>query len=577
MMEPMAEDTKKDQRVKAPVLRAKYKSRTLDEFIEKYSRDISRSGMWIKSAKPPALGTLLKVEILLEDASPVISAVGRVVKRREEGEASAENPAGMGIRFLKIDEVSQPVIERIVALKGEDAGPHFENIRTGATVPPPSNTGESHSAFFGSTNPSKEMPADADRTMMRQMNALLGEALRQVNEAAPRKDAAPMPTQKATIMGVAAPAGMLEQALAVAREVEGRKADEGPTKVATRSEIDNALEKLKTLEDPDAKKPEAPKVEAPKVEAPKVEAPKVEAKPSPAKSAAMPPRSLTTKTASVPPPPSTRPIDAETPHIEPAKVEGPAKAVEPVAAAEPAKVVEPVAAAEPAKVDEPVAVAEPAKVDEPVAVAEPAKADEPVAVAEPAKADEPVAAAEPAKVDESVAAAEPAKVDEPVAAAEPAKVDEPIAAAEPAKVEEAVAAAEPAKVEEAVAAAEPAKVEEAVAAAEPAKVDEPVAAAEPVKADEPVAAAEPAKVAVPVVTAKDEAKPTPKKADAKPSTHPVEAQGNPMSMVITVAVIAVLAFAVYWFLLRGNEAPQHPGLDVPGAVSALLAKSPARG
>jgi hypothetical protein len=50
-----------------------------------------------------------------------------------------------------------------------------------------------------------------------------------------------------------------------------------------------------------------------------------------------------------------------------------------------------------------------------------------------------------------------------------------------------------------------------------------------------------------------------------------------MSMVITVAVIAVLAFAVYWFLLRGNEAPQHPGLDVPGAVSALLAKSPARG
>ncbi len=564
----MAEDTKKDQRVKAPVLRAKYKSRTLDEFIEKYSRDISRSGMWIKSAKPPALGTLLKVEILLEDSTPVISAVGRVVKRREEAEATAENPAGMGIRFLKIDEVSQPVIDRIVALKGEDAGPHFENIRTGATVPPTQGgTGESHSAFFGTTNPSKEMPPDADRTMMRQMNALLGEALRQVNESAPRKDAAPVPTQKATIMGVAAPAGMLEQALAVARE-EGKKADEGPTKVATRSEIDNALEKLKTIEEPDARKVEPAKVEPAKVEAPKAEAPKAEApKAEPAKAAPVrtpPVRSVTTKTASIPPPPSTRPIEAEAVKVEePAKVEE--KPAEPVKA-------EAVKAEEPAKVEE--KLAEPAK-------AEAAKVEEPAKVEE--KPTEAAKVEEPAKVEEkSVEAAkveEPAKVEEKPA--EPAKAEE--TPAEPAKAE-AAKVEEPAKVEEkpteAAKVEEPAKVEEKPA--EAAKVEEPAKAEEtPAVVD----AVEEKKADAPKVDEKkpDEKKPEVKKADApkheekKPEDKSADDQSSPMNMVITVAIIAALAFAVYWFLLRGGESAQHPAIDQGGAVSALVVRGPSKG
>ncbi|MFO0651857.1 MAG: PilZ domain-containing protein [Polyangiales bacterium] len=576
----MAEDTKKDQRVKAPVLRAKYKSRTLDEFIEKYSRDISRSGMWIKSAKPPALGTLLKVEILLEDSTPVISAVGRVVKRREEAEATAENPAGMGIRFLKIDEVSQPVIDRIVALKGEDAGPHFENIRTGATVPPTQGgTGESHSAFFGTTNPSKEMPPDADRTMMRQMNALLGEALRQVNESAPRKDAAPVPTQKATIMGVAAPAGMLEQALAVARE-EGKKADEGPTKVATRSEIDNALEKLKTIEDPDARKAEPAKAEAPKAEpakaeAPKAEAPKAEApKAEPAKAEAPkaapvrtpPVRSVTTKTASIPPPPSTRPIEVEAPKAD-------EKPAEPVKAEEPAKVEE--KPAEVAKVEEPAKTeekpAEAAKVEEPAKTEE--KPAETAKVEEPAKVEEKPAEAakveEPAKTEEKPA--EAAKVEEPAKTeekpAEAAKVEEP------AKTEES--AAEAAKVEE------PAKVEESAAetakAEEPAKVEESAAAevvkTEEKKADAPKADEKKADEKKPEVKKADAPKHEEKKADEKPA----EDQSSPMNMVITVAIIAALAFAVYWFLLRGGESAQHPAIDHGGAVSALVVRASSKG
>src|SRR3954465_13466572 len=109
------EDTRKDQRVKVQTLRAKYKSATIDEFIDQYAGDISRGGIFIKTLKPAANGTLLKIEILLKDASPVISAVGRVVWRREEPQG--REPAGMGIKFIKVDERSQTVIERIVSVK----------------------------------------------------------------------------------------------------------------------------------------------------------------------------------------------------------------------------------------------------------------------------------------------------------------------------------------------------------------------------------------------------------------------------------------------------------------------------
>lgn len=54
-------DTRKDKR--APIsLKVRFKSATVDEFIEQYSLDISRGGLFIKSKTPMSIGTLLKFE-----------------------------------------------------------------------------------------------------------------------------------------------------------------------------------------------------------------------------------------------------------------------------------------------------------------------------------------------------------------------------------------------------------------------------------------------------------------------------------------------------------------------------------
>ena len=52
-------ETRKDKREHV-ALKVRFKSATVDEFIEHYSQDISRGGVFIKSGTPMAVGTLLK-------------------------------------------------------------------------------------------------------------------------------------------------------------------------------------------------------------------------------------------------------------------------------------------------------------------------------------------------------------------------------------------------------------------------------------------------------------------------------------------------------------------------------------
>jgi len=106
-------DTRKDKR--APVsLKVCFKSATVDEFIEQYSKDVSKGGIFIKSSQPMAVGTLLKFQFQLKDESQLIRGVGRVVWSRAEEDAGSERPSGMGIKFIKMDGDSKTMVDRIV-------------------------------------------------------------------------------------------------------------------------------------------------------------------------------------------------------------------------------------------------------------------------------------------------------------------------------------------------------------------------------------------------------------------------------------------------------------------------------
>lgn len=153
-------DTRKDRR--APIaLKVRFKSATIDEFIEQYSVDISRGGIFIKSKTPMSVGTLLKFEFQLKDHSSLIHGVGRVVWNRE---ASANSPPGMGIKFIKMDPESRALVDRMVQSRGEGPG-RFEQGQT---------EGNAEESFFPAGSPS--LPSPEDRTQVRHASEFLAAA-----------------------------------------------------------------------------------------------------------------------------------------------------------------------------------------------------------------------------------------------------------------------------------------------------------------------------------------------------------------------------------------------------------------
>ncbi len=132
----MAQDTRKDPRAKVLTMTVRYKSATLDEFIEHHSHDVSRGGMFIKTPSPFPPGTLLKFEVKIASDEKVMQGVGRVVWKREPSDSNEARPPGMGVKFIKIDDTSRGVIDQLVTKSGGGETAFDQGGGGGASVPP---------------------------------------------------------------------------------------------------------------------------------------------------------------------------------------------------------------------------------------------------------------------------------------------------------------------------------------------------------------------------------------------------------------------------------------------------------
>ena len=191
----MADNNRKDPRAKVLSMTVRFKSATLDEFIEHHSHDVSRGGMFIKTPQPFPPGTLLKFEVKIAADQKVMQGVGRVVWRRQADEASDAEPSGMGVKFIKLDDESKAIIGQLVAARFGDASAFdevpaaAEAAPTGASEPPIQGTPVASGNFFPAASDSVPPAAPEDRTVMKQAAELLQEALREVGS--PTTDSAP--------------------------------------------------------------------------------------------------------------------------------------------------------------------------------------------------------------------------------------------------------------------------------------------------------------------------------------------------------------------------------------------------
>ncbi|MEZ4362547.1 MAG: TIGR02266 family protein [Kofleriaceae bacterium] len=121
------------QAKRTPVtLKVKFKSQTLEQFIERYAVDVSQGGIFIRTKDPQAVGTQMKFEFQLRDGAPLIGGEGTVVWIREFDPARPAIAPGMGVRFDRLADGSVAVLEQILNQKSRLSNPR------GAPSRPPS-------------------------------------------------------------------------------------------------------------------------------------------------------------------------------------------------------------------------------------------------------------------------------------------------------------------------------------------------------------------------------------------------------------------------------------------------------
>lgn len=98
-----------DQRRSDDRLTINQEFESFDAFIDEYVTNVSRSGAFIKTRQPLALGTKVNLYFtILHEGVETITGVGEVVRTQSD-------PPGVGVVFTELSAESRALIDRLLA------------------------------------------------------------------------------------------------------------------------------------------------------------------------------------------------------------------------------------------------------------------------------------------------------------------------------------------------------------------------------------------------------------------------------------------------------------------------------
>lgn len=107
----------------------------LGDFEKMAACNLSQTGMFLAAERPKPPGSILDFEFQLGDDLALVRGRGEVVWTRREGQGENQ-PAGMGVRFFRMDETGKDVIRRIVEEGGHQTPQAFNFERQPESAEP---------------------------------------------------------------------------------------------------------------------------------------------------------------------------------------------------------------------------------------------------------------------------------------------------------------------------------------------------------------------------------------------------------------------------------------------------------
>jgi len=105
----------------APV-RIRLRFASFDAFIEKFAPNVTRGGVFIASRTPLPIGSTFAFEIQLAGGEVALAGDGKVTWVKAFDPAAPTKPHGMGVQFLRLDNPSRELLNKILARKAAPGG-----------------------------------------------------------------------------------------------------------------------------------------------------------------------------------------------------------------------------------------------------------------------------------------------------------------------------------------------------------------------------------------------------------------------------------------------------------------------
>jgi type IV pilus assembly protein PilZ len=123
---PDSQDPPSDRREPRIPIELRVEYRRLNSFFADYTKNISKGGTFIRTAKPLPPGTEFVFVLIIPKLPEPLRLNGEVVWTVEPTRASDDNPPGMGIRFKYLDDAEREATEEIVGkLVKSELGDHI--------------------------------------------------------------------------------------------------------------------------------------------------------------------------------------------------------------------------------------------------------------------------------------------------------------------------------------------------------------------------------------------------------------------------------------------------------------------
>ena len=98
-------------------LRIRFKSETLEKFIERYAGDLGPNEVFVRTREPLAVGTPLDFDFTLNDGSPLLAGRGTVIWAREPDIAPRPSPRAWASASTTLTPHSREMLSKILERK----------------------------------------------------------------------------------------------------------------------------------------------------------------------------------------------------------------------------------------------------------------------------------------------------------------------------------------------------------------------------------------------------------------------------------------------------------------------------